>query len=150
MLDRSGIAARIPHQGNMCLLERLISWSAEQIHCQATRHRDSDNPLRSNGRLGIAGGIEYAAQAMALHGGLLADGSGPPRQGYLTSVRNVVPQVSRLDDLPGTLEVRAERLSGDDNTVLYQFTLEHAGQCLLSGRATVVLDAARFTQGIRS
>ena len=29
-----------------------------------------DNPLRSHGRLGAASGIEYAAQAMALHGAL--------------------------------------------------------------------------------
>ena len=45
------------------------------------------------------------------------------------------------DDLPGSLEVRAERLSGDANHILYQFSLAHGGRCLLEGRAAVVLDA---------
>ena len=79
---------------------------------------------------------------MAVHGALIAGDDAPPRQGYLASVRSVSLHVARLDDLPGALEVRAERLSGDGNHILYQFALAHAGRCLLEGRAAVVLDAA--------
>ena len=39
---------------------------------RASSHRAADNPLRAHGRLGAACGIEYAAQAMAVHGALLA------------------------------------------------------------------------------
>ena len=146
MLDHAGIAARIPHAGTMCLLSAAVDWSETTISCTATTHADPANPLCAEGRLGAAAGIEYAAQAMALHGSLLAGQGGAPRQGYLASVRGVTLHAERLDDLPGHIDVRAERLSGDANNVLYQFSLNHAGRCLLEGRAAVVLDAKALSK----
>lgn len=140
-LDHAGIAARIPHQGDMCLLDAVTEWSAEHVVCRAVGHGDPAHPLRAHGRLGAANGIEYAAQAMAVHGALVAGTEAAPRQGYLTSVRGVTLHTERLDDLPGPLDVRAERLSGDASNVLYRFSVGHAGRCLLEGRAAVVLDA---------
>lgn len=142
-LDRAAIAARIPHQGKMCLLDAVTDWSDQAIHCTSTSHLDADNPLRAEGRLGIACGVEYAAQAMAIHGALLTHGPQPER-GYLVSVRNVSFHAERLDDLPGPLLIEATRLSGDDTTVLYQFQVRHADVCLLSGRAAVVLDGEKL------
>lgn len=144
MLDRAWIAAHIPHQGSMCLLDAVTDWSAGEIRCRASTHRAVDNPLRADGRLGAAVGIEYAAQAMAVHGALLAGADDTPRQGYLTSVRGVHLHVGRLDDLPDDLDIHAERLSGDGNTILYQFAVAHRGQALLAGRAAVILDAGRL------
>lgn len=141
MLDRAEIASRIPHAGDMCLLDAVLAWSETSIACRATSHADPANPLRAGDRLGAAAGIEYAAQAMAVHGALLAAAESAPRQGYLTSVRNVTLHVARLDDVEGPMDVSAERLSGDGNHILYQFSLAHAGRCLLEGRAAVVLDA---------
>jgi predicted hotdog family 3-hydroxylacyl-ACP dehydratase len=141
VLDQRWIAAHIPHQGAMCLLDAVLEWSDTAIVCRAVSHTDPTNPLRAEERLGAAAGIEYAAQAMAVHGALVAGDDAPPRQGYLTSVRSVALHVARLDDVAGTLDVRAERLSGDGNHILYQFSLAHAGRCLLEGRAAVVLDA---------
>ena len=126
----------------MCLLDSVQEWSETAITCRAISHIHPNNPLRAAGRLGAANGIEYAAQAMAIHGALLANSDEQPRQGYLTSVRSVQLHVSRLDDLPGELTVQAERLSGDANNILYQFALSHADNCLLAGRAAVVLDAS--------
>ena len=140
-LDHAWIAARIPHQGSMCLLDAVTGWSPDHIECRATSHNDPAHPLRAAGRLGAASGIEYAAQAMAVHGALMAGAHAAPRQGYLTSVRGVTLHAERLDDLDGPLGVRAERLSGDANNVLYRFTVHHGGRCLLEGRAAVVLDA---------
>lgn len=125
----------------MCLLDAVLEWSDTAIACRAVSHADPANPLRAEGRLGAAAGIEYAAQAMAVHGALLAGADAPPRRGYLTSVRSVALHVDRLDELAGALDIRAERLSGDDNHILYQFSVDHAGRCLLEGRAAVVLDA---------
>lgn len=142
LIDRAGIAARIPHHGDMCLLDGVRAWSPEAIDCVAVSHTDPANPLRSEGRLGAAHGIEYAAQAMAVHGALLAgEAGGPPRQGYLASVRGVSLHVDRLDDLPSPLDVRAERISGDGLHILYRFAVHHQGRCLLEGRAAVMLDA---------
>jgi predicted hotdog family 3-hydroxylacyl-ACP dehydratase len=141
------IARRIPHQGTMCLLERVIDWDPAHIHCEAHSHTAADNPLRAYGRLGAACGVEYAAQAMAIHGALVAEAAsgsaaGTPRAGYLASMRNVVLAVDRLDTVTGPLDIRAERVTGDDNTVLYSFTVQAGERMLLSGRATVVLDAS--------
>ena len=138
--DRDWIAGHIPHQGRMCLLERVEQCDAERIHCSTFSHLDPDNPLRAHGRLGIAIGIEYAAQAMAAHGAMLSAAAGRPRAGYVASVRGVELLATRLDQ-EGALEVVAERLSGDDATILYSFSLAVSGRCLLRGRASVVLRA---------
>ena len=88
-------------------------------------------------------GIEYAAQAMAVHGALVGEESRRPRVGMLTSVRGVQIHVDSLDTLDAPLDIEAERMGGDDNTVLYRFTIHCAGRLLLSGRAAVILDAAQ-------
>ena len=143
-LDHAWLLAHLPHQGSMCLLDAVTEWDAQRIRCTATSHRHADNPLRAHDRLGAACGIEYAAQAMAAHGALLAAADGAPRAGYLASVRGVELQVARLDDIAADLNVEAERLSGDGNTILYGFRVSAAGRELLSGRAAVVLDADKL------
>jgi len=119
-------------------------WDDLRIHCTAGSHRRADHPLRAHGRLGAACGIGYAAQAMAAHAALRAAVGAPPRAGYLTRVRGVGLPVARLDDIAADLTVVAEPLSGDDNTLLYGFSLAADDRLLLDGRATVVLDAARL------
>jgi predicted hotdog family 3-hydroxylacyl-ACP dehydratase len=144
-LSHADIARRIPHQAAMCLLGSVTAWDEHAIACEALSHRAADNPLRAHGRLGAACGVEYAAQAMALHGALIAESlAGPgdaPRAGYLASLRSVTLHVDRLDTFAGPLRVEAERMTGDSNTVLYSFSVNFGDTCLLSGRAAVVLDA---------
>jgi predicted hotdog family 3-hydroxylacyl-ACP dehydratase len=140
-LDHAGIAQRIPHAGRMCLLERLESWDAEAIHCSTTTHARPDNPLRTDSGLLAPNAIEYAAQAMALHGGLLAAPGSRPSAGFLASARDVQLGVNRLDDIAGALQVRARRLSGDARQILYAFALQDdTGRMLAQGRAVVVLN----------
>ena len=141
VLNHAWIAAHIPHQGSMCLLENVLEWNEQRIVCDALSHTDPLNPLRAADRLGAATGVEYAAQAMAVHGALLAKSDAVPTQGYLTSVRGLSLHVDRLDDLAGPLRVTAERLSGDARLILYQFHIHHGERCLIEGRASVVLDA---------
>lgn len=143
-LGRDWLLGHIPHQGGMCLLDDVVSWDAQRIRCTASSHRAADNPLRAHNRLGAACGIEYAAQAMAAHGGLLATAKTQPRAGFLASVRSVELRVARLDDIVADLQIEAERLSGDDNTILYGFSVADGERVLLHGRAIVVLDAAKL------
>jgi len=143
-LERAWLLAHLPHQGSMCLLDRIDDWDAGRIRCTATSHRAQDNPLRAHGRLGAACGIEYAAQAMAAHGALLAVADLPPRAGYLTSVRGVELHVARLDDVDADLTVEVEHLYGNENTILYGFSICAEERLLLRGRVTVVLDAAKL------
>ena len=148
-LTRNEIERRIPHKGTMCLLDAVVAWDESSITCHAGSHRATDHPLRAHGRLGAACGVEYAAQAMAVHGALIAEnqdsadaGRSPPRAGYLASLRSVDLHVERLDTVPGPLTVQAERVTGDENTVLYSFNVNDGSRALVSGRAVVVLDAA--------
>ncbi|WP_321815250.1 MULTISPECIES: hotdog family protein [unclassified Paraburkholderia] len=149
-LDRAWIEAHIPHSGTMCLLDGVDAWDDLHIRCTATSHHDPHNPLRSRGRLAAACGIEYAAQAMAVHGALVG-ANGPdgavPRVGFLASVRGVEAHVARLDTFTAPLTIEADRLSGDANTVLYAFTVRCGAQLLLSGRAAVMLDASARLPG---
>ncbi len=141
-LDRRWIEAHIPHQGPMCLLEEVLTWDATHIRCRAVSHRLASNPLRAGGRLGAVCGVEYAGQAMAVHGAIMACVSGGrARAGYLASLRNLVLHVARLDDLPEDLIASAERLAGDGSTALYHFAVSSAGHELLSGRAGIVFGA---------
>lgn len=147
-IDRAGIAQRIPHAGTMCLLDRVLQWDADTIRCSAVSHRDPDNPLRARGRLSSVCGIEYAAQAMAVHGALCAAArERPPRVGLLTSVRGVSLIATHLDDVDEELAIVAERLSGDARAVLYAFTVSAGERPLLSGRAAVILDADAMDAG---
>jgi predicted hotdog family 3-hydroxylacyl-ACP dehydratase len=141
-LDHAWIAAHIPHSGAMCLLDRVVEWTDEIIRCTATSHRDPLNPLRMSGRLAAVCGVEYAAQAMAVHGAVLGAASGRPRAGFLASLRNVEAHVERLDTLDAPLIVEAERISGDVNNILYGFTVRCDDKTLLEGRAAVILDAS--------
>lgn len=141
MLDHAWIAARIPHQGSMCLLDRVEQWSAQGARCIATSHRSPHNPLRAHGRLAAVCGIEYAAQAMAVHGALLAQQQDRPRLGYLGSVRGASFHVGRLDDIEDELIVDVTRFGGDASTILYDFVVSAANRKLIEGRAAVIVNA---------
>lgn len=166
VLDRAWIEAHIPHQGSMCLLEEVLSWDSRHVRCRSGSHRSASHPLRSQGRLGIACGIEYVAQAMAVHGaiagaalagaalagavqtgaaqagGTRAGGSAAKAEvGLLAGLREVRMHSQRLDDIESDLICEVRRMAGDASTALYSFELSAAQRCLLEGRATVVLDA---------
>ncbi len=145
-MNRSWIETRIPHKGRMCLLDEVIDWDGRHIRCRTGTHRAPDNPMRSHDRLGIACGIEYAAQAMALHGALASAGidagvDAASPVGLLASVRDLRMHVLRLDDIEADLFCEVIHLAGDSLTALYEFALRDRGRHLLGGRASVVLDA---------
>lgn len=71
-LSRERIERLLPHRGAMCLLDEVIEWAPRSIRCAASSHRDPANPLRGPLGLSSMAGIEYGAQAMALHGALSA------------------------------------------------------------------------------
>jgi predicted hotdog family 3-hydroxylacyl-ACP dehydratase len=138
MLDHAGIARRIPHAGSMCVLHEVVSWDEQQIHARAISHRQADNPLRNPEGLGIAAGIEYAAQTMAVHGSLLSEGT-TPRPGRLASTRGVQCHTRWLDRVDGDLDIVARKISGDDSGMVYDFEISAGSQLLISGRASVAL-----------
>lgn len=139
MLDKSQWEHLIPHRGAMCLLDAVIEWDESRIHARAISHRDPQNPLRADRRLHAANLCEYGAQAMAVHGGLLAQRAGnTAAPGLLVSLRGVKLHVARIDNLGGDLDVHARRLMAGADAMQYQFRVEHAGAVLAEGRAAVM------------
>ena len=122
----------------MCLLEEVLSHDDERIVCRAVSHRDAGNPLCENGALHAACGVEYAAQAMAIHGALCGGRDVTP--GVLAGLREVQLAVERLDDLHEDLIVTATRVLGDRARLLYEFTIAAGAREVMRGRATVILD----------
>lgn len=143
-LNRDWIEQHIPHRGTMCLLDEVVEWNATHIRCRTDSHRWAVHPLKSHGRIGVACGIEYAAQSMAIHGALTAAaGSAPPAAGLLASLREVRMFTERLDTLDAELICEASQLAGDGGGAMYSFLISAALSPVISGRATVVFDAAK-------
>ncbi len=143
-LDREGIARRVPHAGEMCLLDEVLDWTAQRIRCRSDSHRRGANPLRAAERLGAACAVEYAAQAAALHGALLREthGDAPSslRPGRLASVRELRLWVARLDDAPHGLVCEAVLIASDANVRQYAFEVgdERDSTPWVAGRLAIV------------
>lgn len=140
MLSRKQIEAMIPHKGDMCLWDEVLSWDARSIRLRARNHGNPGHPLRSNGQLRAVHLCEYGAQAMAVHGGLRAREAGSEaRAGFLVALRGVQLQVARIDQLPDALECEAKVLVEGEGSQQYAFRIHHAGALLAEGRAAVML-----------
>jgi predicted hotdog family 3-hydroxylacyl-ACP dehydratase len=143
VIGRADILSLVPHQGAMCLWDAVVDWSPAGLQLRAANHRDPAHPLRSGDLLRAIHLCEYGAQAMAVHGGLLArdrGGAAPP--GLLVALRGVVLHVGRIDDLPGDLDGEATLLADGGGSQQYAFRIAHRGALLAEGRAAVMLQAA--------
>ena len=138
-LGREEIARLLPHAGAMCLLEEVVEWNDTEIVCRTTSHHDAANPLRGSDGVSALMGVEYAAQAVAVHGGLSRGSAGKPRIGYLAALRDVVCSADRLDTEAGDLVVRATQVAAEAGRLLYDFRVEAGGRELLKGRLAVVI-----------
>jgi predicted hotdog family 3-hydroxylacyl-ACP dehydratase len=142
-LGKEEIRRFLPHGPSMCLLESVESWDELTISCRTTTHRDSRNPLRFKGRLTASAGLEYAAQAMGAHVGLLTGSRQPEyRIGLVGGVRDVVFATDRLDTHDGWLMVNARRLVEGEQGYMYHFTVSHRTSTLVEGRASIFVKVA--------
>ena len=137
MLDRAAIDNLLPHAGRMCLLDRVLNWDTTSIRCRAVSHRDIDNPLREGGGLAVLVGIEYAAQAAAVHGGLLS-GATMPRSGVLASLRNVITTRDWLHEIAGEIVAETILLHSDPKGGIFDFALFAGVERVLSGQFTLM------------
>ena len=139
-VDRDTILSLVPHQGRMCLWDEVLEWEAGRIVLQTGAHRDPAHPLRSGGVLHALHLCEYGAQAMAVHGGLLARAQGGrAADGMLVALRDVALQLARIDDLAGLLRGEAELLLAATGSQQYGFRILHDGREIASGRAAAML-----------
>jgi predicted hotdog family 3-hydroxylacyl-ACP dehydratase len=141
-LTKPEICRLLPHSDEMCLLDAVQQWSDDEIVCSTTSHRDPANPLRRGEMLAAVSGVEYAAQAIGVHGRLVARNDAKPAAGFLASLRDVTLHVDRLDDIADALTIKVRRLADSGQSVLCEFAISASGRQLLSGRATLLLEAA--------
>ena len=183
-LDADAIAALLPHGAGLSLLDAVTAWDARTLHAISRRHLRAGHPLRRScatgeGPPGTEAGtedagtapaalaavtlIEYAAQAAAVHIGLLAAPGAAPRGGVLALVRDVrlgrdVPlfrdmqllrdmRLGRDEELPvatitsvdGDLSVDVIRRGELGGGLVYEFTVALAGAMLAAGKLGIVL-----------
>ena len=140
IMTKAALCRLIPHHGTMCLLDTVERWDDTSLVCTTASHRDATNPLRRDNQLEAICGLEYAAQAMAVHVGLLEQRKGRRLgMGYLGAVKNLTLRATRLDDVKGDLTVQATRLVGEGGSFIYAFRLSADRQELLDGRASIFL-----------
>jgi len=139
LIEKEELCSLIPHGGSMCLLESVLSWNEKEIHCVAISHTDQANPLRNHGRLASVHLLEYGAQAMAVHGGILAREAGNRvRPGYLAALRDVMLQKEFIDQIKTPLMIHAQTIMSSDDSFMYEFTITSNEQLLANARATVI------------
>lgn len=123
----------------MCLLERVLEWQPAGLVAQTATHRSPSNPLRRESGLAAVHALEYAAQAMAVHGGLRAAERGEALpESFLAAARRVRLDVPRLDDLPGALRVEVQEQFRQAGNLIYSFRLLAGDQPVAEGEATVL------------
>jgi predicted hotdog family 3-hydroxylacyl-ACP dehydratase len=138
-MTKADLCRLIPHGGAMCLLDAVEQWDENSIVCKTASHRDAANPLRRDDQLEAICGLEYAAQAMAVHVGLLEERGRKHTiaVGYLGAVKNLTLRAGRLDDVKEDLTVQATRLVGQGSSFIYTFRVSAGRQELLDGRASI-------------
>ena len=138
-VESAALASLVPHAGAMVLLDGVEFWDRQRIICVSMQHRAPGNPLRTKAGLSSLHGIEFAAQAMAVHGALTGKSAGRPRTGLLLSVRDCRLHVRRLDNLASPLRIEAEQMGSNEETRMYRFELSAQEVKLIDGRLTVQL-----------
>jgi predicted hotdog family 3-hydroxylacyl-ACP dehydratase len=141
------IDALLPQTGPMRLLEGVLAHDAESTRCLV-------DPARSalfrdaSGRVPAWVGIEYMAQCIAAHGGLLARArGGSPHPGLLLGARRLVFRCDGFEQAP-LLQVTARHAAGRSRMLAFECAVLHPDTetPLVEGRLHVM--AARDLGGL--
>ena len=139
MIEHDELCSLIPHDFDMCLLDRVESWDDDNIVCYSRSHLLKTNPLRHGESLSSIHLLEYAAQAMAVHGGLHDREQGlQMSEGYLAALRDVKIELCELNNLQTELRIEANKILSQAGNMIYTFSVSSEEAPLVTGRATVV------------
>jgi predicted hotdog family 3-hydroxylacyl-ACP dehydratase len=140
-ISAAEIYGRIPHSGAMRLLDAVVFWDDKSILCSASSHRDPANPLRDRGTLSSVHALEYAAQAIAVHGSLLMPEGRNPKLDlvYVATFRGVEMHPGPLDEgADAPLRISATRVASLPNGWNYEFCVASEDLVLARGQTVVV------------
>jgi predicted hotdog family 3-hydroxylacyl-ACP dehydratase len=120
-MSRAGfpaIASLVPQAGPMCLLERVTEHDRSHTVCAVDPGR-STLLAAPDGSVPVWVGVEYMAQCIAVHGGLVALERGEPlRPGVLLGSRRVLFEVQRFE-VDRELRVVARHHRGERGLVAF-------------------------------
>lgn len=133
LMDRARIAALIPHGESMCMLDEVIAWNDESIHCRSTNFANDNNPLFEQGQLNSVLLIEYGAQAAAVHAALLQSQLGVTRPAYIGAVKDI-ELLTAMADNSAPIDLHAYCLLNSSQGAIYELVAQQADQTLLRGR----------------
>ena len=137
----------VRHSGPMCLLSRVLAHTPDETVCRVDPER-STLFADELGRVPAWLGIEYMAQCVAAHGGLVARAHGEaPRPGLFLGSRRV--EIRAADFEPGhALDVSVRHVRGTIGLTAFEGVVAHAagGEPIVSGRLNVYVarDAAEL------
>jgi predicted hotdog family 3-hydroxylacyl-ACP dehydratase len=138
------IEAILPHEGAMVLLSRVLSHHDDRTVC-AVDVDDSGMFRDASGAVPVWVAVEYMAQCVAAHAGLVAHAAGePPPMGFLLGGRRVTFHVARFQR-GERLRVNARRVwGGTGGMVSFACSLEDAptGKLLAEGRLNCAVEKA--------
>ena len=124
--------ARMPHHGDMRLIEHVASAGPDDIHCIARPVDGDDYPLRLNGVLYGVALAELGAQTAAAHASLF--GIGTAHMGLVLSFSGLDVHCDVVRG-PGPVEIRAERIATTDEAASYRFRVMAGEETIVSGDA---------------
>lgn len=140
MPDFPPVAELLPHRGRAVLLDRVLAHDARTTVC-AVDPAASVAFLDADGFVPASVGLEYMAQTIAAHGGLLARERGEPvRPGFFLGSRRIDFCVARF--APGqVLEVTATHVRGATRALAFDCAIrrEAGAPPMVSGVLTVYL-----------
>lgn len=139
-MTQPSIESLLPHAGPMVLIDELLDHDPSGLRCRAHTGPLDRHPLARQGRLPASALAEYGAQAMAIHGSLLA-AAAAPREGRLVALSDLNLRVAELDQA-AELHIDVERIGGSGSGELYGFRVAANGAVIASGRATVMFPDA--------
>lgn len=136
---------RLPHQGDICLLDSITDYDSQNIYCLTKK--PTTCPLQHHANLSPWVALEYAAQALACHGILNATGNGGPDSissawvigvKYLHCLRQHLPQVNIE-----AYTIAARILAHQPGVASYEFSLNDNDTCLAFGQLNVAFETDR-------
>ncbi|ACE83630.1 hypothetical protein [Cellvibrio japonicus] len=132
-MNRQQIAQLIPHGDAMCMLDEVVAWNSEHIHCRSYLVNMTANPLCEHGQLDTVLLIEYGAQAAAVHAALVQSHLGEMRPAYIGAVKDI-ELLGAISDNSTPLELHAQCLLNNRQGAIYELLATQADIPLLRGR----------------
>ncbi len=148
-LNKNEICKLLPHSGEMCLIDSILSWDQENLIAQTMSHQNKKNPLLYKNKITSIMGIEYAAQTMAIHFSLIHKYADKQKQGenkqggYLATARNIQILEENLFDFQHpqlqALFISVIILMKDSQGYTYNFEISSNNTMLICGKLTIFL-----------